>query len=343
MQRDLAALGGGRTMAEHAVFDGRNGDAEPLVGRLVRRGLADEHGDRHYAIVDGVDGRSHYVDIGTGGAVEPIPDQAIVRIGARDGGIREADRTVAAVAAVAAANDGRYSVDLHLAHDRQATEAFAETHVRRLEAIRRLIGGVERGPDGVWRINADHLEQVERYEARLTRDRPVIIETLSATPVDRLGQVDAPTWLDRELLADNPLPLRDGGFGQEMQTALAARRQWLAEQDLARQVGNDWQPRPDLLATLQRRELLRVAGTLSDELGLEFTEARAGDRIDGMLARRIDLVGGRFAMVERAHDFTLVPWRPVLERQLGKQVGGLVRETGISWRIGRGREGPEIA
>jgi hypothetical protein len=43
-----------------------------------------------------------------------------------------------------------------------------------------------------------------------------------------------------------------------------------------------------------------------------------------------------------AHDFTLVPWRPALKRQLGKQVGGVVRETGINWRMGRGRDGPEI-
>jgi type IV secretory pathway VirD2 relaxase len=340
MQRELAALGGGRTMAEHAIFDGRDGEAEPIVGRLVRRGLADEHRDRHYAIVDGVDGRSHYVDIGQGSAVEPIPDQAIVRVSARDGGIRDADRTIAAVAA---ASEGRYSVDLHLAHDPKATESFAEAHVRRLEAIRRLTGGVEREPDGSWRIGADHLHQVERYETRLTRDRPVVIETLSAMPLDRLGHADAATWLDRELLTDQPRPLREGGFGRDMQTALTSRRQWLIEQDLAQQDGDVWTARPDLLATLQRRELLRVAGALSDELGMDFSEARSGDRIEGVLARSIDLVSGRFVLVERAHDFTLVPWRPVLERQLGKQVGGIVRESGVSWQIGRARDGPEIS
>jgi hypothetical protein len=116
----------------------------------------------------------------------------------------------------------------------------------------------------------------------------------------------------------------------------------LVEQDLARQDGDTWQPRADLLAALQRREILQVAGTLCDDLGLDFAEARPGDRIDGMLTRRIDLVSGRFALVEKVRDFTLVPWHPVLERQLGKQIGGVVRDDGVNWRIGRGREGPEI-
>jgi type IV secretory pathway VirD2 relaxase len=339
MQRELAALGGERSMAEHALFDGREGEGGALVGRLVHRGLADEHRDRHYLLVDGVDGRSHYVDIGVSSAVEAIPDQAIVRIRVREGGIREADRTIAAVAA---AHDGRYSADLHLADDPRATEVFAETHVRRLEAIRRLTGGVEREPDGTWRIAANHLDRVEQYEARVTRDRPVEVETLSVHPIERLIRADAATLLDRELLAEDPSSLREGGFGREMQSALSARRQWLIEQDLARQDGEVWQPRGDLLATLQRRELLRVAGTLADELSLDFAEVQLGDRVDGVLVRRIDLVSGRFALVEKARDFILVPWRPVLERQLGKQVGGIVREEGVNWRIGRGREGPGI-
>jgi hypothetical protein len=42
---------------------------------------------------------------------------------------------------------------------------------------------------------------------------------------------------------------------------------------------------------------------------------------------------GRFALIERAHDFSLVPWRPVLEWAKGQAVGG----EGISWSIGQKR------
>jgi hypothetical protein len=101
--------------------------------------------------------------------------------------------------------------------------------------------------------------------------------------------------------------------------------------------------RPEMLATLQRRELLRVAGQLSDELGLAFTEAKAGDRIEGKLVRGVDMASGRHALIKRSRDFTLVPWRPVLERQIGKPVSGIMREGGVNWNFGRQRSGPSVS
>jgi len=337
MQRELARLGGGHRMTEHAIFD--RDRTQPIVGRLVRRGLADEHRDRHFVLVDATDGRTHYVDIGRSSSVEFVPEGAIVRISPREYGIRDADRTIVAVAA---AHGGRYSVDLHLEHDARATEPFAQAHVRRLEAMRRSTGAVQREPDGTWRIAEDHLARVERYEARIAQDRPVDVETLSTLPIERLGRVEAATWLDRELVRDDPEPLRQAGFGAEVQAALAARRQWLVDEQLADQHADEWQPRADMLFTLRRRELLRVAGQLSNELQLGFVEATPGELVDGTLTRRVDLASGRFALVEKAREFTLVPWRHVLERQIGRPVQGLMREDGISWRIGRDRDGPEI-
>ncbi len=107
--------------------------------------------------------------------------------------IRDVDRTVAAVAQT---KGGRYSVDLHLEHDRDASRAFAEAHVRRLEAMRRA-GVTERLADGSWQIAEDHLERVAPFEARGLRDRPVAIEVLSSMPIERLAQMDGPTWLAR--------------------------------------------------------------------------------------------------------------------------------------------------
>ena len=36
----------------------------------------------------------------------------------------------------------------------------------------------------------------------------------------------------------------------------------------------------------------------------------------------LTLNSGRFALIERSHDFALVPWRPVLERARGQLVTG---------------------
>ncbi|HVI98282.1 MAG TPA: relaxase/mobilization nuclease RlxS [Sphingomonas sp.] len=337
MQRELTARRLDRAGVEQVVATEL---PEPIVGRLINRGFSDEHRDRHYMMVDGVDGRVHYVDVGSGGATEATPQGSIVRVVARNAEPRPVDRTIAEVAA---ANGGRYSIDLHLRHDPSATEGFAETHVRRLEAMRRSGAGVDHQPDGSWIITADHIERAGTYEARQVRDRPVEIETLSLVPIEQLGQADAATWLDRELASDHPVPLRDIGFGREVRSALMVRRQWLVEQQLAEGHGNIAKIQPSALAALQRRELLRVAEEISGELAKPFAEARPGDTVEGRLARRVDLASGRFALVEKSREFTMVPWRPALEKQLGKHVGGVMRADGINWHFGRSRGGPEIS
>jgi hypothetical protein len=337
MQRELTARKLCRAGVDRRIHDQLD---QPIVGRVIHRGFSDDHCDRHYLIIDGVDGRVHYLDVGRGDGSEATAEGSVVRVAARSAGVRDADR---AVAEVARANDGRYSIERHLRHDANATQAFAEAHVRRLEAMRRAGAGVDRNADGSWSIAADHLDRAATYEARRLRDRPVTIETLSSMPVAQLERVDAPTWLDRELSTSTPIAIRDVGFGREVRAALGNRCEWLVEQQLADMDGGKVRLRANAIMLLQRRELLGAGERLADELGKPFVEARAGSVVDGRLTRYVDLVSGRFAVVEQSREFSLVPWRPVLEKQLGNEVSGLVRSDGISWRFGRDRSGPEIS
>ncbi|HEX8432167.1 MAG TPA: DUF3363 domain-containing protein, partial [Longimicrobium sp.] len=263
MQRELSARQIERGVADlvpdAAALSG------PLVGRVAGRGLSDEVRDRQYLLVDGADGRVHYVDLGRGDAVEPLPNGAVVRVVPVVPEARAADRVVAEVAAT---NDGLYSVERHLLHDKSASIAFAEAHLRRLEAIRRGTGGVERREDGTWIIAEDHLSRAETYEARVARERPVRVELLSPLPVERLVGADGATWLDRELLSGSPEPVRDAGFGREVKSALATRRQWLIEQELAREEQGSLVANGRVLATLRRRDLAGAAAQLQSELGL---------------------------------------------------------------------------
>jgi len=337
MQRELTARKLDRAGVDRRIHDN---PTEEIVGRVVHRGFSDEQRDRHYLIVDGIDGRVHYLDIGRGDLTEPTPEESIVRIAPRSAAVRDVDRTVAAVAQ---GNGGRYSIDVHLRHDASATQGFAEAHVRRLEAMWRAGSTVERMADGSWAIGADHLDQAAAYEARGLRDRPVEIETVSALPIAWLETADAATWLDREIGAATPMPVRDAGFGREVRSALDARRRWLVEQELAEVDGGKVRLRANAIMLLQRRELLSAGERLAGELGKPFVEAKIGNPVEGRLARRVDLAGGRLALVEQSREFTLVPWRPVLEKKLGDQVGGLMRTDGVSWRFGRGRAGPTIS
>ena len=333
MQRELSARGVDRPPADRIVHT----DAVPasqITGRVIARGLSDELADRHFLLVDGVDGRVHYVDVGRGDALEHLPEGAIVRIRPREIGPRPSDRLVASIAG---ASGGRYSVDIHLEQDPGATVQFAQAHVRRLEAIRRAGGKVERLEDGTWTIAPDHLDQAASFELRRARAAPVRVELVSPVPLHRLAEWDGATWLDQELASDDPEPLRDSGFGREVRSALALRRRWLLAQGLGEEADGRFSMRPASLAALRARELAAAGARLSSELGLRFVPAGEGERIEGVLRRRVDLACGRFALVETGRDFTLAPWRPVLERHMGREVSGISREAGMNWTIGRTR------
>jgi hypothetical protein len=59
--------------------------------------------------------------------------------------------------------------------------------------------------------------------------------------------------------------------------------------------------------------------------------------VQGVFKQTVQLSSGKFALVENAHEFTLVPWRPVIENELGRQVMGIVLGGSVSWQLGRQR------
>ena len=54
---------------------------------------------------------------------------------------------------------------------------------------------------------------------------------------------------------------------------------------------------------------------------------------DSIYRQSVERPSGKFAVIERSLDFTLVPWRPVMERRLGQVISGKVSAGGISWDV----------
>jgi hypothetical protein len=316
------------------IADGRV-PAAGIAGRVVARGLADELADRHYLIVDGVDGRIHYVGIGQGRSIGALPEGAIVLVTPAESALRPADKRIAEIAA---ANNGLYSREAHRDSDPGAASEFIGAHIRRLEALRHAALPVERLQDGSWQIPETYLEDVRTHEQRRTRAVPARVVLLSPLAIERLPQWDGPTWLDRQIAASDPQPTRDAGFGSEVRVALEQRRQWLLGEQLALEEAGEVRLKPDTLRVLERREIGAAARQFGSSLGKPFAAAGEGEPVAGRLIRRVDLASGCFALVEDAHEFTLVPWRPILERHLGREISGLVRPGGgISWHFGKER------
>ncbi len=63
MQRALAEAGVERMPGSYALFD-RGSRRHPLTGKVIGVGMIDEITDRTWTVVDGIDGRVHYVELG---------------------------------------------------------------------------------------------------------------------------------------------------------------------------------------------------------------------------------------------------------------------------------------
>ena len=63
--------------------------------------------------------------------------------------------------------------------------------------------------------------------------------------------------------------------------------------------------------------------------------AAEGEHVSGLYRRRVTLSSGRFAMIDDGLGFQLVPWRPALERHLGRQVTGVMAQSRtVDWNFG---------
>lgn len=332
MHREMRAAGVERAGADHAIFDPLQPNAR-IVGRVVARGLSDELNDRHYLIVDGTDGRTHYAAVGELADPGDYAPGAIVAIESKAAEPRRADRTIAEIAEQ---SGGLYSEALHRAADPHASAEYVRAHVRRLEAMRRA-GFAERFADGSWAIPDDFLDTACTYEERERMRRPARLVLMSSVTLEQMVETEGATWLDRQLVSDRPEPLRASGFGREAQDAIERRRRWLLSQGLAQESDGRAVYQRNLLIELRRREVSAAAQRLSKELGKSFAEPLDGERIEGVYRRPLRLASGKFAVIEKSKEFTLVPWRSVLERQRGQIVGGVMRGATASFEFGRKR------
>ncbi|MEQ9946405.1 relaxase/mobilization nuclease and DUF3363 domain-containing protein [Pectobacterium aroidearum] len=307
-------------------------DGRTIVGRVVGKGLADELYDKGYLVVDGTDGKAHYVALPPRAELEQYPTGAVVEVKG-SAAARAADRNIAALAI-----DGVYRTDHHLAvaqsqvtPDRDPREVVA-AHVRRLEALRRA-GIVEREAEGIWRVPDDLVKRGRQYDAQRLGGG-VAVELKSHLPIERQTRVIGATWLDQQLIGGGK-GLGDMGFGAEVKDALRQRTDFLIEQGLAERHGQSVVLARNLLGTLRGRELAKIAQDITSEAGLEHRPVADGQRVAGIYRRSVMLASGRYAMLDDGMGFSLVPWKPVIEQRLGQQIAAVVRGHSVAWEIGR--------
>ncbi|RWJ31971.1 VirD2 family relaxase/mobilization nuclease [Mesorhizobium sp.] len=230
---------------------------DPVVGRLVDRGLDDELKGTAYVVIDGVDGRTHHIK---------LPD-------------------------LDAAGDS--------------------------------------APGSI--------VELRRFDDAQGRRR-VAIAVRSDLPLEDQVAATGATWLDRQAVAHEPVPLGEGGFGREVRDALARRGEHLAAEGLAQRQDGRMIFARRLLDTLRGRDLDALGDKLSTEFGRPFNKAATGEHVSGTYRQCFTLASGRFAMIDDGLGFQLVPWTPSLEKKLGQHISGVARgDTGVDWSFSRKR------
>ncbi|OJX78638.1 VirD2 family relaxase/mobilization nuclease [Magnetospirillum sp. 64-120] len=230
---------------------------DPVIGRLIDRGLDDELRGTAYAVVDGIDGRTHHIR---------LPD-------------------------LDAAGDS--------------------------------------APGSIVELRRFDDAQGRRRVALAVRSDLAIEAQVTATGA---------TWVDRQVVAREPMTLGETGFGAEVREAMERRAGHLIERGLAeRQAGGVVFAR-NLIGTLRRQEVEALGRKLAAETGLPFHSSGGGEYVAGTYRQRFLLASGRFAMIDDGLGFQLVPWSPSLEKHLGRHVSGIMRgDGGIDWEFGRKR------
>jgi len=127
-------------------------------------------------------------------------------------------------------------------------------------------------------------------------------------------------------------------FGVEVREALDRRANELVRQGHAsRKVDGAWRLRANLILTLRHQEVERAGRELAAERGLAFAPVQEGQTVRGKLLGWPQLASGRFAMMDDGLGFSVVPWRPVLENKIGREIMGMMRGEDISWQFSRAR------
>jgi type IV secretory pathway VirD2 relaxase len=333
MQRALHAEGLMRDPASFRIHDST--PSTPIVGHIIDKHLPDELGENFALVIDGVDGRTHHVVGIDPVRAEDVSIGSIVEIGAAEAGRRPADRAIAG-----AAEEGVYRPSRHLEQARFEGrvpggdhDGFIEAHVRRLEALRRA-GIVERIDADQWRLPQDFESRAAAYDS--VRNRQLNIRVLSTFDLESQIKAEGATWLDRRLVGRSPADLVAAGFGQDVQQAMDRRREHLIERgDAISHADGRISYRRNLLATLQQRDVIRAGTALATSRSLPFQATGDGETVRGVFKETVELSSGKFALVANAHEFTLVPWQPVIDTQLGREVTGIVQGGSVSWQFGR--------
>ena len=317
-------------VTERNRFDPNRIGAVPITGVVRHYGRQDDTRPGGFIVIESEAGTSLYAKVADDDVFETLKNGQVVTLFPHSREPRSIDRSIAAFAE---ARDGTYSEVAHVLEGDRVSEEYARAHVRRLEALRRQ-KVVARQVDGTWRIPSNYLDRVADYEMRRTSNMPALLARESQLTLSQMETARGVTWLDRKLAVN----AAGTSPAKPLERALSHRVDALKGMGI--ELDENGRLPDGALNTLRSIDLRDAADGIGKTLGKSYRPLGQARRVDGIFRETVERPSGKFAVIERSREFTLVPWRPVMNRRLGKSISGRVSGSGgISWDV-TGRSGP---
>jgi len=201
-------------------------------------------------------------------------------------------------------------------------------HERRLEALGRA-NVVSKNKNGAWDIPDDYLDRVRAYHEQLAKRLPAPLVRDSMLTIEQMTTARGATWLDEQLKRGS---LEEDLTSRELLDAAAKRRAAL------RQMGFGIRDKDRLLQIcineLKDMDVKDAGEALENQMGKPYASSSGASHIEGVFKGTIERPSGKFAVIEKSREFTLVPWRPIMERRRGLSIIGRASQGGgISWDV----------
>lgn len=314
-------------VTEHNRFDPNHHNSSPISGVVQHFGRPDDTRDGGFVIIRTTSGNHLYAKVSEDAVFDSLQKGQVVTFKPHQKGARKIDHSIAEFAK---SHNGNYSEVRHVTEGGSVSPAYAQAHVRRLESLRRH-DLVTRQQDGTWQIPKDYLERASNYEAVRALRMPASMERGSTQTLSQMERARGATWLDKQLVENGNGNIAD----KAINASLIKRQRELKNMGL--NIDESGHLQKAALSELTEMDLKSAAGKYSEAYGKTYVPLGNARQVEGVYREAIERPSGKFAVIERSRDFTLVPWRPVMERRLGQSISGRVSAGGISWNVSKVR------
>lgn len=294
----------------------------PVAGVVIAKGSTDEIGEDRFVVVRDANGQAHYGRVRDGEAYRELDIGSVAELGA---GAKRRRQVTEQITAVAKANDGVYSAELHEAHLRgaepDATDREILSNVRsgawRLGFVADFEGsGVRALEGGEYAIDADAFARFSQRGGQRT-DVRVIAEHALAEQIE----AHAVTWLDRQAFGRRPDERTAGN--PIIQEAVQQRQDWLVRNGYAERSAGDAgtvELLPGALDQLAAEERADVTERLADKYGKPVTELAQGGTVSGEYRGTEHLHSGKLAIVVAEESVYVSPISKTPDVAAGSEV-----------------------